>query len=393
MSDGGIVLLVVGVWALGLVLWGRRKAARLTAARAQALLWESVARRVGLVVGPPVAEGFTVRPLTARSGKLHFSFRTQLSPRGEPTTEIQITGLSDGSPGLSIEPQVGEPNPPGRGSRPDLEIGVAEFDANYLVQGDPLHSQAVLTAGTRGRLARLLAGVDVGKNNEAHLKVTLRSGELKAVIVHPTNSSEAELGEQLFESLDQVTRLARRLERPWDLAQQLADQLDRRRKGAEPGEAMRLRTLLLLLRAYPQHIATQKVLKVLRDDPSPKLRFVAALAQGEADEPSLLGAVADSANPVELVALAARQLGRQGTVAAVPVLREAAERGPKEVNRVCHQAVAEIQARLEGAEAGQLSLAVGDAGQLSLAGGEAGALALAEDEETHHPTLAEVERS
>ena len=75
---------------------------------------------------------------------------------------------------------------------------------------------------------------------------------------------------------------------------------------------------------------------------------------------------------------AARALGRVGTVAAVAPLREAAERRG-DLRSAARQAIAEIQARLAGAEPGQLSLAGGEAGALSLADGEPGRLTLAEE--------------
>jgi hypothetical protein len=66
----------------------------------------------------------------------------------------------------------------------------------------------------------------------------------------------------------------------------------------------------------------------------------------------------------------------------VPALREAAEAGG-DMRRAARQAIAEIQARLTGAEPGQLSLAGGEAGALSLAdeAGAPGRLSLAEDAE------------
>ncbi len=68
---------------------------------------------------------------------------------------------------------------------------------------------------------------------------------------------------------------------------------------------------------------------------------------------------------------AVQALGRVGGVAAVPKLRDAAERHASDGNlgRAVRQAVAEIQSRLAtvgGARPGQLSLAGGEAGQLSL---------------------------
>jgi hypothetical protein len=75
---------------------------------------------------------------------------------------------------------------------------------------------------------------------------------------------------------------------------------------------------------------------------------------------------------------AAEALGRAGTVAAVMPLREAGARHGGALSRATRQAIAEIQARLAGASAGQLSLALGEDGRLSLApeGEHAGELSL-----------------
>ena len=81
-------------------------------------------------------------------------------------------------------------------------------------------------------------------------------------------------------------------------------------------------------------------------------------------------------------AAAVDALARTGTAAAVLPLEEAAGRSPddRELRRATRQAIAEIQARLEGASPGQLSLAGTEAGQLSLAPADAGQLSLAEAE-------------
>lgn len=98
-------------------------------------------------------------------------------------------------------------------------------------------------------------------------------------------------------------------------------------------------------------------------DPGAEAPLVRAL-----DSPS--GALRDAA---------ARALGRTGTATAVPPLK-AAEARYSDVARTARQAIAEIQARLTGAEPGQLSLAAaaGDVGRLSLADADpAGRLTLA----------------
>ena len=198
----------------------------------------------------------------------------------------------------------------------------------------------------------------------------------------------------------------------------------------------------MLAREFPQHPATRATLLAARDDASEEVRLRAAMALGEegretlldlvgragsddacaaravealgehlpaeAAEASLRRALGGAGRPLTaqacLLALgrrarpeteglllealrredpavsvaAARALGQSGTVAAVVPLRQAAERGG-DLQRAARQAVAGIQARLAGAEPGQLSLAGGEAGALSLADGEPGRLSLADE--------------
>ena len=119
-----------------------------------------------------------------------------------------------------------------------------------------------------------------------------------------------------------------------------------------------------------------------------ELAAAAALALGTTDEaaaePPLLHAL--QSDDSDLQEAAATALGRVGSVAAVQPLKEAAESTWFDLGlrRAARQAIAEIQARLEGASPGQLSLAEAEAGQLSLAPFEAGQLSLppAEAEQT-----------
>jgi hypothetical protein len=83
-----------------------------------------------------------------------------------------------------------------------------------------------------------------------------------------------------------------------------------------------------------------------------------------------------------LRAAAANALGRIGSIAALPALKEVAAAFwyDAELRGAIRQAIAEIQYRLPGASPGQLSLAGAEAGQLSLAQAEAGQLSLAQAE-------------
>jgi hypothetical protein len=103
-------------------------------------------------------------------------------------------------------------------------------------------------------------------------------------------------------------------------------------------------------------------------------RALSATGEATAQTP-LLRALAEG--PIALKRAAAAALGRVGTRDAVAKLREA--EADSELRAAARQAIAEIHARLAGAEHGQLSLAEGEAGRLSLAEGEAGRLSLSDE--------------
>ena len=86
----------------------------------------------------------------------------------------------------------------------------------------------------------------------------------------------------------------------------------------------------------------------------------------------------------QVAAAAARALGKAGTVAAVPRCARLPKRAAR-CGSAARQAIAEIQARLAGAEPGQLTLAGGEAGALSLADAEPGRLSLADAPGEHLP--------
>jgi hypothetical protein len=103
-------------------------------------------------------------------------------------------------------------------------------------------------------------------------------------------------------------------------------------------------------------------------------RALAQIGSAQA-EPRLIEALARGGD-VSLEAVTA--LGRVGTVASVLPLRELEQANPREraFVRACRTAVASIQARLTGAEQGQVGLAEPDDGRLALADDASGRLAL-----------------
>ena len=148
----------------------------------------------------------------------------------------------------------------------------------------------------------------------------------------------------------------------------------------------------------PLHQTVRACLELLVHRGADAIGILARVMTEEKGEPAIaaaqaLGAIGErAAEPPLLQALqsedgglreaAATALGKVGTAMAVQPLQEAIERfrSDNELLRAAHQAIVEIQSRLEGAAPGQLSLAEDEAGQLSLAADPAGQLSLTEAE-------------
>lgn len=129
--------------------------------------------------------------------------------------------------------------------------------------------------------------------------------------------------------------------------------------------AGRIRTVLRAAARHPGAIVRAAGLRAL------------AASGDESCEAAALGALGNPEEPVVLAAVEA--LGAAGTVAAVPLLRALAEGGGTfefGLRRAVGEAIAKIKSRLDGAAAGQVSLASSGGaggGELSLAGDPADA--------------------
>jgi hypothetical protein len=406
--------------------------------RAHLRIWRDAARRAGLT-DVEEAEGgiFEGEHVAGLAGPLRVRLESYRRGKYENGTKIVVTGLGHGAGGLSLRREglstafekrfIGER---------EIEIGDPQFDAEYYVQGQAPLALALLDPGTRRSLGALMRGrVAVPGRGSIEVDPSLSDGVLE---VQVKESGFSDNRERVPEILAGVLEVARLLIKPPDVAARLASNLQ-----AEPEAGARLRGVLMLSREFPHHPATREALLAAREDPSEEVRLRAAMALGEEGRTTLLALVESAGTddacaaravaalgdrlsagqaeaalrralggagrpqtaqaclealgrsgspehePLLLEALrsddpavsiaAARALGRAGTVAAVPALREtttAAVRG--ELRSAARQAIAEIQARLTGAEPGQLSLAGGEAGALSLADGEPGRLSLAE---------------
>jgi len=406
--------------------------------RAQLRVWRLAATRSALEDAEASEGGiFEGAAVTGRSGDLRVRLEGYRKGKYEHGTKMVITGLGHGAGGLSLRREgLGTAIEKRFIGEREIEIGDPSFDDEYYVQGQAPLALAILQPGTRRRLASLLRGrVAVPGREPVEVDASLADGVLE---VRVKESGFSASREHVPEILAEALEVARLLVAPKDVAGRIAANV-----GREDEAGARLQGVLMLAREFPRHPATREALLAAREDRSEEVRLRAGMALGDegretlvdlvtrvgtgdacaaraiaalgeslpeglaqatlrralggagrpqtaqaclealgapgrsAEEGLLLEALGSSEPPVRLAA--ARALGRAGTVAAVVPLREAAEQGG-ELRRAARQAIAEIQARLAGAEPGQLSLAAGEAGALSLADGGPGRLTLTDEE-------------
>jgi hypothetical protein len=425
----GLIAAAIGASVAYLVTSERR--------RTQLQTWRLAATR-SAISDVEASEGgiFEGAALAGRSGDLRVRLEGYRRGKYERGTKIVITGLGHGAGGLSLRREgLGTAIEKRFIGEREIEIGDPAFDDEYYVQGQAPLALAILEPETRRRLAGLLRGqVAVEGREPVEVDATLADGVLEVRVKESGFSGSREHVPVILAGALDVARL---LVSPKDVAARIAENVRR-----EPEPGARLRAVLTLAREFSPHPATRATLLAAREDASEEVRLRAAMFLGEEGRETLLDLVARTgtddacaARAIEalgerlpeglaeatlrralggagrpltaqaclqalgrlarpdaegllLEALhsedlpvsvaAARALGRAGAVTAVAPLREAAERGG-DLRRAARQAIAGIQARLAGAEPGQLSLAGGEAGALSLADGEPGRLSLADE--------------
>jgi HEAT repeat protein len=313
---------------------------------------------------------------------VHFS-RPHLAALSDPV-RISVSGLPIGvemqneSIGKRVSTALGTP---------DVLTGDAAFDRRLFLKGTGPQLLAALDADTRRELLRLAARWNLRiVKGEVHLETRRSFGGHK----------------RLMSAAQDAIDLAQRAAWRRDAFQGLADNALH-----DPLPGVRLSNLEALARDRRR---SPEVLHAALSDPNERIRLRAAVWLGAAGRPTLLQLAEDpvtsdecaaeairglraalsEAQALEILegALARRRqsvvratveaLGLVGSVAAVPPLRAVIESHPLDfaVKRAADEAIARIQSRLEGAEAGQLAVAEGDAGQLTLADSAAGRLSL-----------------
>jgi hypothetical protein len=301
---------------------------------------------------------------------------------------ISVSGLPNGiGTGVEIKIEsVGHKLAEALGAE-DVATGDADFDRRLLLIGPNSIVLAALDADTRRVLLHLAKRWNL-RIADDQLQIETR----RPVVSH----------RRLLRAVQDVTDLARRAASRGPLMERLCDNALH-----DPIPEVRINNLEALARDKKR---SPEVLRAALSDPSEKVRLRAALWLGTEGRPVLLALATSAATSDECAAEAIRglrealseakalallesalsrrrhpvvpaaleALGLVGSVAAVPPLRAVIESHPLDfaMKRAADEAIARIQSRLEGAEAGQLAVAEGDAGQLTLADSAAGRLSL-----------------
>lgn len=186
----------------------------------------------------------------------------------EPPMEVRIEKIRDTWSQRGSRVIIAIPGPPGfpgvkicrQGLKParEIEVGDALFDDAFWIDidGPTRLVIALLDQETRHLLARM---------NGKSRRLEIACGELRAEMLDP----------QVADLLPSLLDLGRRLARPLDLAQRLAD------NGFRDEEAgVRLRNLLLLAREFPRKPRIVAALHAGCVDPSAEVRLRSAIELG-----------------------------------------------------------------------------------------------------------------
>jgi hypothetical protein len=291
----GAYHLLAPLWSF---LRGRRFASALVSA------WTEAAQRAGLsdvLVLSTSALDLDVA-LSARSGRLRVEIQTS---RASGQDRVTIT----------IEGQPGELELRAEGLRTavvkaigarELTIGDPAFDDGVYVQGWPPLVFALLDAETRRVVLRLLQDrIDVPSSAIGRSlggRASVAGGQLRVEMPDPSSAPPA----YVADTLSGLLAVARRLARPADVAGRLAVNV-----GREPLVTVRVRSLDVLVREYPDRRATRQALRTALGDSTLEVRVQAAKALGEEGEPTLRAIASAEDGPDDIQARAIRALGER----------------------------------------------------------------------------------
>lgn len=331
MSGALLSLLLVG-------LFGGVAAVSLRQGRARHKALTGLAERLDLTV----VRGSLTKPwlLTGEFRGFDVNIRTDANSDGDDVTWVELSG-GELDPAMTVR-KVGLTTALTKAFRgPDIEVGDAGFDAAVQVLGDDATMVALMDHRTREQVGKQLP--DGTRLSEGTLSYS-RQGFWRDV-------------DGMVRRIEILADLGRRLTlAPEDIPARLSSNAT-----GDPLVAVRLRNLRLLLSSYPGHSAADAAVQAASEDESVWMRIEAACYLGEEHseriENTLLLQLAREELGVKLEAT--RALGRIGTVRAVERLLPLTKpmMGTAELRAAARDAIAEIQARAPGAEAGQVSVA------------------------------------
>jgi hypothetical protein len=393
-------LLFLAFFSAVLPIWGIYYSNRLSDARRRA--YRAAATHVGLT---QVVERLAWGAFHAVEGVAE-PFRVWISAyrgqRHENGTRITISGKGLIPSGLDLRSE-GLASQMGKAlGGKEIVIGDADLDRDVYVRGPEDVLRALCNARTRSLLRAL-----------ARMNGVVANGSVRV-----QTAKAPEGAEPVTAVLETALELARCLVTPENVVERIADLVR-----SDPEMGVRERCLGYLLRAYPQHPTVSAVIREALTMPSAALRVRAAIALGAEGHETLLGLVGSPELDAECAAEGIRALGEalpearsleilqealrlgrhpvagaaidalalRGTAQAVPPLRAAIESPALDsaLRREAHAAIARIQSRIEGAEAGQISVAdpQADAGQLSLSETASGRLSLDQPATAEHRSV------
>jgi len=327
-------LAILGLTAGGSALWGWYRTNR---RRVES--WQETAAACGLTAVESYSVWNLQLALKAQAGVAGawFSFSKSGTRVG-----VRVPG----PPGFKELRIAREPSKPGAR---EIESGDEAFDRALFVEGPVRLACALLDAETR----RLL------------LRVNEESDPVLAGMHLWADTTDEWLPRILSLLLD----LGRRFARPLDVAQTLAGNALR-----DPVAGVRLRNLLLLIRAFPGEPATLEALRTACSDASPEIRLRAAMELG-AEGRGVLVELAESTEDDDCSAQAIRLVG--GELAferTAAVLTHALRRRRIQTAQACLEALghsgaseavgalAKVMAREEGELAAAAAAALGATG-------------------------------
>ena len=212
--------------------------------RGRLLLWKSIASLCHLQVEEISRATELIVGMRARSGPLEM----RIFP-GQKRSASRILITIPGPPGFSGVRIRCEESVPLKTR--EIETGDESFDGRFVIEGPMRLVTVLLDAEMRQLLLRA----------STEGKLELYQGALKIEV------SDEDLARVMPLLLD----IGRRLCEPVDAAQRLAENA-----GRDPNAAVRLRSLILLVREYPGEPGTVEALRAACADASPRVRLQAA---------------------------------------------------------------------------------------------------------------------